>query len=166
MNGKSQMYALNICMIFLIVSCSLFLPTSSQPREIKTVETPATSQSQVIEIVWNALEPNTSSHNRSNWQVAKEQLIIGESMIERFEGEPASGCWSGPKPDENKDIDVKKTYWYVLMTPIPATQVSKNTPTSPTAPPLIPEPFLREAHFLVDPENGEIVARRLICVVY
>lgn len=166
MKNKRHICVLNVFTILVVVACSLFLLPSDQSLEIETVDSPAISESQVIEIVWNALEPNTSSHNSSNWQVAKRQLITGESVIDRFEGGPVSGCWFGPKPDENKDIKVKKLHGYVLMIPTPATPASKNTPASPTAPPLIPEPFLREAHFLVDPDNGEIVARKLICVVY
>jgi hypothetical protein len=34
-------------------------------------------QSQVIDIVWKALEPNTSSHERSNWQVVEVESVSG-----------------------------------------------------------------------------------------
>jgi hypothetical protein len=166
MNHRLQIFVLVVSMVLSILSCSKYPPTLSQSQEVDPEEKPAISQSQVIDIVWDALEPNTSSHNRSNWQVVEVQLVIGESVAERFEGEPAPGCWSGLKLVENKSINSKDNYWFVLMTPKPATPMPSYGTPSPTAPPLIPEPFLMEAYFLVDPETSDIVARRLICVIY
>jgi hypothetical protein len=85
-------------------------------------------------------------------------------VAERFEGEPAPGCWSGPEPPENETLRASKSYWYVLLVPTPATPEANKY--SPTAPPHIQEPFLREAHFLVDSKTSEVVARKLICVIY
>lgn len=166
MNNRLQIYVLMVSMVLSISSCSKYTPARSQSQEVDPEEKPAISQSQVIDIVWDALEPNTSSHNRSNWQVVEVQLVIGESVAGRFEGEPAPGCWAGPEPVENKSINSKENYWFVLMTPKPATPMPFYGTPSPTAPPLIPEPFLMEAYFLVDPETSDIIARRLICVIY
>jgi hypothetical protein len=145
----------------LLTSCSMFSPVGKISEEM--VEP---GRSQVVEIVWEALEPNTSSRERSNWQVVEVRSVSGESVAERFEGDPAPGCWSGPEPPENKAVRASKTYWYVLMVPTPATPEPYPGTPSPTAPPQIPEPFLREAHFLVDPRTNEIVARKLHCVIY
>ena len=166
MKHKLQRYALTLMIILMVISCSIFLPTDDASQEVSPEEKPAFSQSQIYNIVWEVLEPNTSSHKRSNWQVAEAQLVSGESVTERFEGEPAPGCWSGPEPVENKDVILTKDYWYILMVPKPATPEPFYGTPSPTAPPLIPEPFLREAHFLVDPDTGDVVARKLICVIY
>ena len=166
MKHRLHLYALTVVMILTIISCSIFTPADDRLQEVDPEEMPELSQAQAIDMVWEALEPNTSSHNRSNWQVVEAQLVPGESVVERFEGEPAPGCWSGPEPVENKDISGTKEYWYVLMVPNPATPEPFYGTASPTAPPLIPEPFLREAHFLVHPESGDIPARKLICVIY
>jgi hypothetical protein len=94
--------------------------------------------------------------------------VKGEEIQEIFEGEPVPGnCISGPPPPENKKIQASASYWYVRMKPVPVT--SEPIPTeqySPTAPPRIPEPFLRDAHLLIDPGSGEIVARKLLCIIY
>ena len=123
------------------------------------------TEEQVLDTVWDALEPNTSSHDRSNWDAIEVDQVTGGQAAERFDGEPAPGCWSGPEPPENDDIQSGQTYWYVQMKPKPATPVP-GVESSPTAPPIIPEPFLRDAYFLIDPQSGEIVARKLICVIY
>jgi hypothetical protein len=166
MKHRLQMCVLIVSMVLIISSCSKYLPALSQSQEVDPEEKPAISQVQMIDIVWVALEPSTSSHNRSNWQVLEARLAIGENVAERFAGDPAPGCWSGPKPAENKGINAKENYWFVLLTPKPATPMPFYGTPSPTAPPLIPEPFLREASFLVDSETSDIVARKLICVIY
>lgn len=166
MKHRLQRCAMIIMMILMVISCSIFLPAEDASQEIDPEEKSALNQSQVIDIVWQALEPNTSSHTRSNWQMEKAQLVPGENVAERFEGIPSLGCWSGPEPVENKDVILTKDYWYILMVPKPATPEPFYGTPSPTAPPLIPEPFLREAHFLVDPDTGDVVARKLICVIY
>lgn len=166
MKQRFSIYVLMVSAFFSIFACKTILPTISETQEVDTEEKTGISQTQVIEIVWIALEPNTSSHERSNWQVVEAQMAVGESVAERFEGDPAPGCWSGPEPIENKNINPKENFWYILMTPKPATPVPFPGTPSPTAPPLIPEPFLMEAYFLVDPETSKIVARKLLCVIY
>ena len=94
------------------------------------------------------------------------RLAKGNNVVKRFEGDPAPGCWTGPKPAENKSINPIQEYWFVNIKPKPATPIPFFDTPSPTAPPLIPEPFLRDSYFLADKESGEIVARKLICVIY
>jgi hypothetical protein len=84
-------------------------------------------------------------------------------VAEEFEGRVSYKYCGGPEPPPNGEIDPSQTYWYVEMRPQPATPSGQSM--SPTAPPLVPEPFLRQALFLID-ENGEVVARVLACVVY
>lgn len=163
-----QIFTLSILVVTLIVSCSHSLPTNYQVSNPNTdfEDDSILGQSQVIDIVWDSLEPNTSSHNQSNWQVIEVEIVTGEDVIDRFEGESISGCWFGSKPPENKGINLSNKYWYVLMIPYPVTPNPFYDTPSPTAPPLIPEPFLKYAHFLIDATHGEIIARRLICIVY
>ena len=167
MKYRLQTNMLIVMMSFMMASCSSTIsPTQNQSQEIDAEEEPSISQSQVIDIVWDAFEPNTSSHSQSNWHVIEVEIVTGEDVIDRFEGESISGCWFGPKPPENKEINLSKHYWYILMIPYPATPEPFYGTASSTAPPLIPEPFLKYAHFLVDVNSGEVIARRLICIVY
>jgi len=127
---------------------------------------PPLNQEQVIETAWQALEPNTHSHNQSSWEVTVVQLVSGQEVQDQFGGEPAPGCL-GPTPQENKRIDPGGSYWYVEMRPIYATpQPEPEGQYSPTAPPIIPEPFIQKAQFLIDAVTGEVTARQLFCVIY
>lgn len=166
MQQRPRRYAIIVLMVPLLVSCSLFIP-SDEGSQVATPEDRAIlPEAQVLDLVWEALEPNTSSHARSNWGVVEARVLKGETMAKQFEGEPITGCWFGPSPPENREIRPANDYWYVLMTPSPATPEPFYGTPSPTAPPLIPEPFLKLAHFLIDPNSGEIIARKLICVIY
>ena len=64
----------------------------------------------------------------------------------------------------NGEIKPEGDYWFVGMSPKSATPLPRPT-LSPTAPPFIPEPFLRQALFLID-MDGNVVARKLFCVIY
>lgn len=165
-NSLMRMVVLLISIILSISSCSDYSPHFRQSHEVFQKREPSFNQEQIIDFAWDALEPNTSSHNRSSWQVKEVRMENGDEMAERFEGDPAPGCWSGPEPAENKGIKPGEEYWFVFMVPKPATSMPVMDTPSPTAPPLIPEPFLREAYFFLDKETGEIVARKLICVIY
>ena len=122
----------------------------------------------MADAAWIALEPNTSSHDRGAWDVVESRSVRGAEIRELFAGEPVPGeCVSGPKPPENSEIEPESSYWYVVLEPHPATPVPIPSEVySPTAPPNIPEPFLRAAHFLFEQETGQVVARKVYCVIY
>ena len=126
------------------------------------------SEQQVVEFVWQALEPNTSSHNQSAWEIVGVQAVTGREVQDLFAGEPVpGGCAPGPTPPNNARIALDGSYWYVQMQPRSATPRPQPTEQfSPTAPPAVPEPFVYQAHFLVDASTGQIVARKLYCVIY
>jgi hypothetical protein len=119
----------------------------------------------VRDLAWRALEPNTSSHDPANWEVLDLRQVVGREIAKDFEGRPAYGC-PGPTPVANASIAGSKTYWLVQFQKRPATPPAGATPLSPTAPPNVPEPFIYQAFFLLDPGNGQVVARRLFCVIY
>jgi hypothetical protein len=129
-------------------------------------EATSLSEQQVVGIVWDALEPNTSSHDLSNWEVVEALLVTGREVVQHFEGDPAPGCWKDPTPPANDRIISSRTYWFVHLRARSATPLPQKGMVSPTAPPLTPEPFLRQAFFLLDAEDGQIVARHLHCVIY
>jgi hypothetical protein len=119
----------------------------------------------VADTVWAALEPNTSSHNRENWVIGEAAHVVGQEIAAEFENEPAPGCF-GPEVPPNPAIDPTAAYWYVQARPRPATALPQAGTPSPTAPPLVPEPFMYQALFLLDASDGRVVARRLYCVIY
>jgi hypothetical protein len=120
-------------------------------------------EKQAADLAWEALAPNTSSKDRDQWQTIEVRRVQGREVASEFEGRAAPGCL-GPKVPDNDTIRAGSTYWYVQFKPLPATPLPRPT-ISPTAPPFIPEPFVRGAHFLLDSE-GRIVARSLRCVIY
>jgi hypothetical protein len=122
------------------------------------------TKQQTQDAAWQALAPNTSSGDRANWQVIQARQVKGQDVAQEFAGEPSLGCWMGPTPVPNGQIQPGADYWYVEMQPQPVTPLPGPT-VSPTAPPFVPEPFLYQAFFLLD-VDGRIVARKLYCVIY
>ena len=142
-----------------------------QPAPSLTPAPPSTiplSEGQIIDIVWQALDPNTSSHDRTIWETTGVQAVTGRDVQDLFEGEPIpGGCAPGPTPPDNARIALDGSYWYVEMQRRSATP--QPVPTeyySPTAPPNVPEPFVFQARFLVDAITGQVVARKVYCVIY
>lgn len=123
------------------------------------------SEPEIADLAWQALEPNTHSHDRTNWEVADIRQTKGGEVAAEFEGEPAPGCL-GPEPPPNSDIEASRTYGYVHFTRRPATPPPEEPTLSPTAPPNVPEPFMVQAFFLIDITERQVVARKLYCVIY
>ena len=154
-----------------LISIMLIVLASCQPAPSSTPAPPSSiplSEQQVIDIVWQALDPNTSSHNQAAWEIVGVQTVTGREIQDLFEGEPVPGdCARGPTPPDNARIALDGSYWYAQMRPHYATPRPQPTEQfSPTAPPNVPEPFLYQVHFLVDAGTGQIVARKLQCVIY
>jgi hypothetical protein len=154
MQLHSRSITLVACLTLALIACS--------PKVV------AIGEQQVIDIAWQALEPNTSSHDQAAWEVVGVSAVTGREAQELFEGEPVPGrCVPGPTPPDSATIALDGSYWYVQMRPRSATP--RPVPTeqySPTAPPRVPEPFVYQAHFLVDASTGQIAARKLLCVIY
>jgi hypothetical protein len=126
----------------------------------------ALNEGQAIDAAWNAFKPNTSSRDLANWEVVEVRQVLGREVSEAFEGEAAPGCWVGPTPPPNREIQPSGTYWYVHMKARPATPVPPTGTVPPTAPPVIPEAQVREAEYLLDSADGQVVARHIYCVIY
>ena len=131
-----------------------------------TGEKVALSETQARDRAWQALEPNTSSHDQANWQFIEVRQVVGHDIADEFEDEPAPGCWQGPTIAPNAEVDPSGAYWYVHLEPRPATAVPPQRTVSPTEPPHVPEPFMLRASFLLDPTDGQVLARKLYCVIY
>ena len=133
-----------------------------------STKTAVLGKQQVVDIVWRALEPNTSSHTQAAWEVVRVQSVTGQDIQDLFKGPPVPGsCVPGPTPPENAPLALDSAYWYVQMRPRQVTPRPQPTEQySPTAPPDVPEPFVYEARFIVDARTGRIAARKLMCVIY
>lgn len=125
-------------------------------------------EQQILDIAWRALDPNTSSHNRTAWDIVVVKLVTGQEVQDRFEGEPVpGGCVPGPMPPDNAEIAPDGAYWYVEIRRVPVSPQPQPTEQySPTAPPNIPEPFIYQAYFLIDVVTGQVTARKIFCVIY
>ena len=161
MQLPSRSFTPLVCLTLVLTACS----TKVTPVGDKA--TPFSEQ-QVVDIVWQALEPNTTSHNQAAWEIVDVQVVTGLEVQDLFGGEPVPGrCAPGPKPPDNATIALDGSYWYAQMRPRSATPQPQPTEQySPTAPPAVPEPFVYQAHFLVDVSTGQVVARKLHCVIY
>jgi len=154
MQSPARPFTLVLCLTLVLTACR--------------AKVAAPSEQQVIDIVWQTLEPNTSSHNQAAWEVVGVQAVTGREVPDLFKGESVPGrCAPGPTPPANAKITADGSYWYVQMRPRSATPRPQPTERySPTAPPIVPEPFVYRAHFLVDASTGQVVARALYCVIY
>jgi hypothetical protein len=155
--------------IFMVLVITILV--GCQPAPSSTPALPSSlplSKQQIIAIAWQALKPNTSSHDQSAWETTGVITVTGREVQDLFEGQPIpGGCAPGPTPPDNAKIALDGAYWYVEMQPRPATPQPVSTEQfSPTAPPNVPEPFVHQARFLVDAITGQVVARKVFCVIY
>jgi len=148
---RFQLRILTVCLTLMFAACS--------------VAAPALTEGQASALAWQALDVRTASHNRSNWEVLELRRVTGQEIAAIFEGKPDAGCALGPTAPANASIASQDSYWYIYLAPRPATPQAA-TPLSPTAPPTVPEPFMYQAHFLINQTTGEVVARKLYCVIY
>lgn len=147
-----------------LILCSCSGGTASPGPDAVPVRE-ALDPQRAFDLAWAALEPNTSSHDPANWELGEVRRVKGREVAEELEDErPGYGC-PGPKPPANRLIKAGDAYWFVVLKRRPATPPPEVPTISPTAPPLVPEPFMYQALFLVG-EEGEIVARKLFCVIY
>ena len=130
-----------------------------------SARTSSITQGEAENIAWETLQPYTSSQMRTNWAIRDTQIVKGDALPDAFQKERIDTCFqfsNEPPPPENIRPSVK--YWLVEFAPLPAT--AQGTPLSPTDPPHIPEPFLRQALILIDATTGQVDAVRLSCVIY
>lgn len=130
-------------------------------------------QDQVRDIAWRALEPNTATQSRSNWELRQAQKVNGREVVDQFTAFGTRKC-PGPIPPENLAIRASGEYWYIQAVPKNRAADSGNepdnaalmnsaTPDGATPGATEPEPILQEATFLIDPFSGQVVARKFYC---
>jgi hypothetical protein len=139
-----------IFVIFILLICIYYIYLS-RPIAVGTV--------------WYALEPYTSSHDIRDWQIVDIKIVTGKAVMDQFI-DPTMDCGSGIEVPENLPISDNNIYWLVILRPRPATPLPKTTEISPTTPPLIPEPLIDSAYFLIDYKTNRIIARNLQCNEY
>ena len=124
------------------------------------------SRAEAEAIAWQALEPYTSSHQAANWKVSQSRQVKGDELPEIFQKERVETCFNrnAAPPPPPEEFQPAGRYWLVVYEPLPATP--KSTALSPTDPPHIPEPFVRQATLLIELQDGELAGFRLGCVIY
>ena len=152
---------LMLCLVVATCSCDAAGNASQTPQR-----TTGLSQEEAADAAWNAFEPNTSSHDRGNWEVVEAREVAGREVADQFEGGVAPGCYVGPTPPANGEIRRSARYWYVHLKARPATPLPSTGTVPATAPPRIPEASVREGWFLLDRTSGQVVARKIHCVIY
>ena len=155
-----------VCLLLCLVAVCSCDVTRGDPGAGTPQERTGLSQEEAADAAWKAFEPNTSSLDRGNWEVVEAREVAGREVLEEFEGHPAPGCWVGPTPPANRQISSSGQYWYVHLKARPATPLPSTGTVPPTAPPRIPEAFVREGWFLLDRASGRVVARKISCVIY
>jgi hypothetical protein len=125
------------------------------------------NEQQIRDIAWEALDPYTISHSRDAWEVIEIKKVFGHDISEQFKDEYYYGCMTTTTLVPENQINLSKLYWYVHMEPRPATSLPPKLkePESTGNPRIIPEPSLSNALFLIDPDDGQVLVRRLGCAV-
>jgi hypothetical protein len=126
------------------------------------------SEQKVRDLAWKALNPYTLSHNRDAWEVIEIRKVFWKDISDQFTSGYYYGCRTKTTQESDRPIDLSKVYWYVHMEPRPVTPLPprRNEPVGTGNPPIKPEMNIENALFLIDPDNGQIIARRLGCIVY
>lgn len=138
---------------FTFFTLSVILTACGMPSE--TIK-----QQEALEIAWEMLDPNTESHNRDDWEIHQALKIYGKDVVNEFSNGRSSGC-PGPALPENLPIKISAEYWYILVVPHP--EVYRRTSEGAEPVPVVPEPRIVQASFLIDQYDGKVVARRITC---
>jgi len=141
----------------------ILLLTSLLPALASCIEDQhAISQQEALEITWRNLDPNTISHNREDWEIHAADRMYGKDVVAEFAAVQRMNC-PGPSIPENQPIKITAEYWYIKVLPHPEALRPQAGSASADLVPVIPEPHINEAVFLIDIYNGEVIARRIVC---
>ena len=141
--------------ILLLLVVTIVLVACSKPSQ-------RLGQQQALKIAWEALKPNTLSHNVESWEVDEARKVVGGEVVSEFAMPSRENC-PGPKPPDNQPIKVSSEYWYIKVMPHPQVWRPQKDTAAPNSMLIAPEPNITSALFLIDIYSGEVVARKLIC---
>ena len=119
-------------------------------------------QQQALEIAWKALDPNTVSHDNESWEISEARKVVGGEVVKEFALPTRENC-PGPRLPDNQPIKVSSEYWYIKVLPHPKVFRPQKDTAAANSLPVVPEPNIKEAIFLIDMYSGEVVARKLTC---
>jgi len=119
-------------------------------------------QQKALEIAWQALNPNTVSHDAESWEINEARKVQGGEVVSEFAMPGRDNC-PGPKSPDNQPIKVSSEYWFIKVQPHPQVFRPQKDTAAPNSAPIIPEPHIQTALFLIDMYSGEVVARKLTC---
>ena len=125
------------------------------------------NEQQVGNIAWQALDPFTLSHNRNDWEIIEIKKVVGSDIIELFNYKGYYGCQTAAYLVPENGVDPNKVYWFVHMEPQKVTPLPSKLkePIGTGNPQWGPDQGLFNALFLIDPKNGQVLVRRLDCLV-
>jgi hypothetical protein len=141
-----------ILLLLIIVATQIACSTQNQHL----------GQQQALEIAWKALDPNTVSHDAESWAVYESRKVEGGEVVSEFAMPSRENC-PGPKPPDNQPIKVSSDYWFIKVGPYPQSERTQKDTAAPSSQPIVPEPNIQTAIFLIDMYSGEVVARKLTC---
>jgi hypothetical protein len=144
---------LNLLALIIIATC--LLPACNKNNH-------TLGQQDALEIAWKTLDPNTISHNREDWEIHKAQKVYGKDVVNEFASARFVNC-PGPEIPENMPIKITSEYWYVKVVPHPEALRAQKGTNSAELVPVVPEPNIKEATFLIDAYDGNVIARKLVC---
>jgi hypothetical protein len=119
-------------------------------------------QQQALQIAWKALDPNTLSHDSESWEINEARKVVGGEIVSEFSLPSKNNC-PGPSLPDNQPIKVSSEYWYIKVLPHPQVWRPQKDTAAPSSMPIVPEPSIQSAIFLIDIYNGEVIARKLTC---
>ncbi len=120
------------------------------------------NQQEALEIAWKTLDPNTTAHNRDDWEIHAAAKVRGSEVVKEFAQVHPANC-PGPVPPDNMPIKLTSEYWYIKVLPHPEALRPSTETESPDLVLVKPEPNITEAEFLINLYGGEVVARKIIC---
>jgi hypothetical protein len=143
----------SIILLLLVLACMQAGCASSNER---------LGQQQALAIAWKALDPNTLSHDMESWEINEARKVVGGEIVSEFSMPSKENCL-GPRPPDNQPIKVSSEYWYIKVLPHPQVWRPQKDTAAPSSMPIVPEPNIKSAIFLIDIYNGDVVARKLTC---
>jgi hypothetical protein len=142
--------------IFLLLVISVFqVACSSQNQRL--------GQKQALQIAWKALDQNSSSLDLESWEIDEARKVVGGEVVSEFSIPSKENC-PGPRSPENQPIKVSSEYWYIKVLPQSQVLPTQKDTAAPSSMPIVPEPSIQSAIYLIDMYNGDVIARKITCL--
>jgi hypothetical protein len=119
-------------------------------------------QKQALQIAWKTLDQNTPSLDVESWEINEARKVVGGEVVSEFSIPSKENC-PGPRFPENQPIKVSSEYWYIKVLPQSQDLPPQKDTAAPSSMPIVPEPSVQSAIYLIDMYNGDVIARKITC---